>query len=52
MDYIGEFLNQPEIEADLGVPGRKWKDCKTTVHIELLGDWVVSMSEKITSILE
>jgi len=51
MDFIGEFINQPEILADLGVPGRKWKDCVKDVHMMLLGDWVVSMSTKITTIL-
>jgi len=51
MDYIGEFLNQPDIKKDLGVSGRKWKDCVKDVHMMLLGDWVVSMSTKVTSIL-
>jgi len=51
MDYIGDFLNQPSIKSDLGVTGRKWKDCVTDVHMMLLGDWVVSMTTKVTSIL-
>jgi len=51
MAYIGEFLNQPDIQADLGVSGRKWKDCVKNVHMSLLGDWVVSMSEKVTAVL-
>jgi len=42
-DNAGVFLNEPEIQADLGVSGRKWKDCKTSVHMELLGDWMVSL---------
>jgi len=46
------YLNQPEIQAELGVSGRKWKDCRTDVHMELLGDWVVTMAPKIQGVLE
>jgi len=52
MDNAGEFLNQKEIQEALGVPGRKWKDCAMDVHMMLLGDWVLSMSSKVASILE
>jgi len=37
------MLNDPTIQEELGVSGRKWEDCKTSVHIKLLGDWMVSL---------
>jgi cathepsin A (carboxypeptidase C) len=52
MSNAGVFLNQENIQAALGVSGRKWKDCKTDVHMALLGDWVTNLAPKITSILE
>ena len=52
MSNADVFLNLPEIQAALGVSGRKWKECKTSVHMLLLGDWVISMGAKITDILE
>lgn len=52
MSNAGIFLNKEEIQTDLGVSGRKWKDCKTDVHLMLLGDWVVNLGLKITSVLE
>mmetsp|Transcript_34236 Transcript_34236/g.25297 ORF Transcript_34236/g.25297 Transcript_34236/m.25297 type:complete len:92 (-) Transcript_34236:368-643(-) len=37
------FLNDADIQAELGVSGRDWKDCVMDVHIMLLGDWTISM---------
>ena len=47
-----ELLNDPEVQELLGVSGRQWEDCVTDVHTKLLGDWVVSMQPKVTSVLE
>mmetsp|Transcript_18265 Transcript_18265/g.17394 ORF Transcript_18265/g.17394 Transcript_18265/m.17394 type:complete len:135 (+) Transcript_18265:144-548(+) len=51
-DAADVMMNDPEIQEELGVSGRKWKDCRTSVHIPLLGDWIISMQPKMSFILE
>jgi len=48
----GVYLNEPEVQAQLGVSGRKWKDCKTDVHLFLMGDWLYDLNTKVTDLLE
>jgi len=48
----GVYLNSPDVQAELGVSGRKWKDCKTDVHLFLMGDWLYDLNTKVTDLLE
>ncbi len=38
-----KFLKRDDVMEALGVTGRKWTECDKTVHIFLLGDWLVDM---------
>jgi len=52
MSNSDKYLNQPDIEAELGVSGRKWKECRQDVHMFLLGDWMTNLADKISNLLE
>jgi len=52
MSNADKYLNQPDIEEALGVSGRKWKECKNSVHMFLLGDWLTNLAIKMSNILE
>jgi len=45
------MMTDPAIQKVLGVEGRKWKECNMLVHTAMLGDWMLSLSSKVTDIL-
>jgi len=51
MSTSDSILNQDEVEKVLGVEGRKWVECAKMPHEALLGDWMKSMAERMTHIL-
>jgi len=52
MSNADVFLNLPEVQAKLGVSGRKWVECSQEVHTFLLGDWINNLATKVAGILE
>lgn len=51
MSPADNLLGQASIKSILGVSGRSWAECDTKVHMALLGDWMTSLSSKVTDIL-
>jgi carboxypeptidase C (cathepsin A) len=52
---IDGYLNQPDVQAALGVPeGAKWKECSTAPEAGLLyaGDWMKECEGKVTELLD
>ena len=46
------FLNRDDVQAALGVPGRKWVECDTLVHTYLLGDWMTNLMPQVADLLD
>jgi cathepsin A (carboxypeptidase C) len=51
MSPADNMLGEKEIQKILGVEGRKWAECTNTVHIALIGDWIVNLGPKIADLL-
>jgi cathepsin A (carboxypeptidase C) len=45
------LLSDESVLEVLGIKGRKWTECNTEVHTALLGDWMTSLSPKVTDLL-
>jgi cathepsin A (carboxypeptidase C) len=52
MSNAETFLNLPEVQAKLGVSGRKWTECSQEVHTFLLGDWINNLAQKVAGLIE
>ena len=46
------LLNDADVQATLGVTGRKWVECDQLVHTALLGDWMTNLMPQVASILD
>ena len=46
------LLNDADVQATLGVTGRKWVECDKLVHTALLGDWMTNLMPQVASILD
>ena len=46
----GTYLNEDDIQEQLGVSGRKWKDCKKDVQIFMMGDWLNDLANKVADV--
>jgi len=44
MSPADNLLQTAAVEDVLGVKGRSWVECKKSVHMVLLGDWMLDMS--------
>jgi cathepsin A (carboxypeptidase C) len=49
---MDNFLAKKDVIAALNVTGRKFQDCNKMVHYFLLGDWMLSLQEQVTYLLE
>jgi len=52
MSPADNLLAQESIKDILGVKGRSWAECTSSVHTALLGDWMTNLSPKVSDILE
>jgi cathepsin A (carboxypeptidase C) len=52
MSNSDKLLNDPTVQAKLGVSGRKWEECSNSVHSALLGDWLNNLATKLTDVIE
>jgi len=46
------LLADESIKQILGVKGRKWTECNKLVHTAMLGDWMTSLTPKISDLLQ
>lgn len=46
------FLNRADVQAVLGVSGRKWVECDQLVHTFLLGDWMNNLMPQVAWMLD
>ncbi len=46
------FLNRADVQAVLGVSGRKWVECDQLVHTFLLGDWMTNLMPQVAWMLD
>ena len=46
------LMNNATIQAKLGVSGRKWVECDTSVHMALTGDWMINLADKVSAVVE
>jgi len=46
------FLNREDVQAVLGVTGRKWVECDSLVHTALLGDWMTNLMPQVADMLD
>jgi cathepsin A (carboxypeptidase C) len=49
---MDKFLARKDVINALNVTGRSFSDCKMNVHLALLGDWMNSMQQNVTLLLE
>lgn len=47
-----EFLNREDVQALLGVSGRKWEECDMMVHTYLTGDWMLNLMPQVADMLD
>ena len=52
MSNSDRFLNNPTVQAKLGVTGRLWVECDKMVHLALTGDWLNNLAAKMQAVLE
>lgn len=41
------MLLNDTIKQVLGVQGRNWEECSNTVHLAMLGDWMINLGLKV-----
>jgi len=49
---VDAFLRRPEVQKKLLVEGKSWTECSKMVHLFLMGDWMVSLVDDITYLLD
>merc|ERR1711976_11209 len=49
---MDKFLAQDKVQKALNTTGRSFSDCNMAVHTALLGDWMLSLQDKITYLLK
>jgi carboxypeptidase C (cathepsin A) len=51
---IKRYLSRPDVRQALGVPSSvgAWEDCSTSVHMSLLGDWMLNYAQTLPDLLE
>jgi len=51
-DQSDVFLNRDDVQAALGITGRKWVECDKLVHTYLLGDWMTNLMPQVADMLD
>lgn len=49
---IDNYLNRKDVQAALGVEGRKWEACNMKVHLAMLSDYNTNAAIKVIDILD
>ena len=52
MSELDKYLNDPEVQKELNVPGRKWEACSVKVEEALLKDFVTNAGPMVTNVLK